>query len=94
MEWLKQTLSKNPNRWTIVVQHQPIYDVAKGREYDDMRKALAPLYEKYHVDLVLQGHDHAYARTHKVAKGKVVDPAAPGRDLRDLRQRPQNVRTG
>jgi hypothetical protein len=78
LEWLTETLSKNPNRWTIVVQHQPIYDVAKGREYDDMRKALAPLYEKYHVDLVLQGHDHAYARTHKVAQDRVVDPAAPG----------------
>lgn len=78
LEWLNGVLSKNPNRWTIVIQHQPIYDVAKGREYDDMRKALAPLYEKYHVDLVLQGHDHAYARSHKVAKGKVVDPSAPG----------------
>ncbi len=78
LEWLKQTLSKNPNRWTIVAQHQPIYDVAKGREYDDMRKALAPLYEQYHVDLVLQGHDHAYARTHKVAKDHVVAPTAPG----------------
>lgn len=78
LSWLKETLSQNPNRWTIVVQHQPIYDVAKGREYDDMRKALAPLYEQYHVDLVLQGHDHAYARTHKVAHDKVVDPSAPG----------------
>ena len=78
LEWLNRTLDKNPNRWTIVVQHQPIYDVAKGREYDDMRKALAPIYEKYGVNLVLQGHDHAYARTHKVAKGQVVDPTAPG----------------
>ena len=78
LEWLKKTLSANPNRWTIVVQHQPLYDVAKGREYPDMRDALAPIYEKYHVDLVLQGHDHAYARTHKVARGQVVDPAAPG----------------
>lgn len=78
LEWLTHTLSRNPNRWTIVVQHQPIYDIAKGREYDEMRKVLAPLYEKYHVDLVLQGHDHAYARSHKVAKGRVVDPGAPG----------------
>jgi 3',5'-cyclic AMP phosphodiesterase CpdA len=43
-----------------------------------MRAALTPLYEKYHVDAVLQGHDHMYARTHKVAGGKVVDPSAPG----------------
>ena len=76
--WLSQVLGNNPNRWTIVVQHQTIYAMAKGREYAEMRAALAPLYEKYHVDLVLQGHDHVYARSHKIADGKVVAPAAPG----------------
>jgi DNA-binding beta-propeller fold protein YncE len=43
-----------------------------------MRAALAPLYEKYHVDLVLQGHDHVYSRSHKVAGDRVVAPEAPG----------------
>jgi hypothetical protein len=46
-------LSDNPNRWAIVVQHQGIYAIAQGREYAAMRAALAPLCEKYHVDLVL-----------------------------------------
>ena len=44
----------------------------------EMRNALLPLYDKYHVDLVLQGHDHTYARTHKLAAGKVVSPSQPG----------------
>jgi hypothetical protein len=61
-----------------VVQHQGIYAIAQGREYAAMRAALAPLYEKYRVDLVLQGHDHVYARTHKIARDRIVDPAAPG----------------
>jgi 3',5'-cyclic AMP phosphodiesterase CpdA len=78
LAWLNQVLGNNPNRWTIVVQHQPIYAVAKGREYAEMRAVLAPLYEKYRVDLVVQGHDHSYARSHKVAAGKVVAPDAPG----------------
>jgi 3',5'-cyclic AMP phosphodiesterase CpdA len=78
LAWLNQVLGNNSNRWTIVVQHQTIYAVAKGREYAEMRAALAPLYEKYGVDLVLQGHDHSYARSHKVAAGKVVAPDAPG----------------
>ena len=43
-----------------------------------MRNALLPLYDKYRVDLVLQGHDHTYARTHKLAAGKVVAPSQPG----------------
>jgi hypothetical protein len=60
------------------VQHQPIYPIAKGRDYVEMRAALMPLYDKYHVDLVLQGHDHVYARTHKLAGGAVVSPSHPG----------------
>jgi hypothetical protein len=78
MEWLTRVLSDNPNLWTIVVQHQGIYAISSGREYTAMRAVLAPLYEKYHVDMVLQGHDHVYARTHKIARDRIVDPSAPG----------------
>ncbi len=76
--WLNRILSNNPNHWTIVAQHQGIYSIAHDRDYVEMRAALTPLYEKYGVDLVLQGHDHSYARSHKIAGGKIVDPAAAG----------------
>jgi len=78
VEWLTGVLRDNPNRWTIVTQHQGIYAITSGREYASMRAALAPLYEKYHVDVVLQGHDHCYARTHRIAADRIVDPSAPG----------------
>ncbi len=78
LAWLEDLLKNNPNRWTIVVQHQPIYPIANGRDYVEMRNALLPLYDRYHVDLVLQGHDHSYARTHKLAAGKVVSPSQHG----------------
>jgi len=42
-----------------------------------MCAVLAPLSENYHVDMVLQGHDHVYARAHKVAEDPNVDPSAP-----------------
>jgi hypothetical protein len=35
-------------------------------------------YDRYHVDLVLEGHDHVYARTRKVFGGKAVENSAPG----------------
>lgn len=76
--WVAEVLANNPNRWTIVVQHQGIYAVTSGRNYAEMRAALTPLYEKHHVDVVLQGHDHCYWRSHKVTGDKVVDPAARG----------------
>ncbi len=78
LAWLSDLLSNNPNRWTIVVQHQPFYAVANDRDYRDMRAALGPLYDRYHVDLVLQGHDHAYARTHKVFADALARPDGPG----------------
>ncbi len=78
LAWLEEVLRNNPNRWTIVVQHQPMYPIAKGRDYVEMREALLPVFDKYRVDLVLQGHDHTYARTHKLAAGKVVSPSQPG----------------
>jgi 3',5'-cyclic AMP phosphodiesterase CpdA len=43
-----------------------------------MREVLLPTYEKYGVDLVLQGHDHLYARSRKIAGGKVVAADAKG----------------
>lgn len=76
--WLRLALANNPNRWTIVVQHQPIYDVAKDRDSPEMRAVLGALYDEYHVDLVLQGHDHAYARSYKLNAGRRVGDNEPG----------------
>ena len=76
--WLRQVLAGNPNRWTIVVRHQPIYSVVKSRDFAEMRAVLGSIYDQYHVDLVLQGHDHVYARTHKVYGGRLTDRSASG----------------
>ena len=76
--WLEEALKNNPNRWTVVFQHQGMYSMASNRNYVKMREALLPLYDKYSVDLVLQGHDHLYARSQKLAGDKIVAPDAPG----------------
>ena len=76
--WVDKTLKGNPNRWTIVTQHQGMYSMAEKRNYVKMREMLLPTYEKYGVDLVLQGHDHLYARSRKIAGGKVVAADASG----------------
>jgi hypothetical protein len=77
--WLDKVLRENPNRWTIVFSHYPVYPIAKQRgRFLKMESRLAPLYDKYNVDLVLQGHDHGYGRTHKLRDGKVVPMDEPG----------------
>lgn len=61
--WLESVLRNNPNRWTVVSHHHPVYSAAPGRDNAELRQAWQPVYDKYKVDLVLQGHDHAYLRT-------------------------------
>ena len=78
LQWLEGVLRSNPNRWSIVIQHQPLYSVGKDRDYPELRAALLPLFDKYHVDLVLQGHDHIYGRSHKLVGGKIVGNDRPG----------------
>ena len=39
-----------------------------------MLESMEPLFVKYHVNLVVSGHDHAYMRTHSMKGLKTVDP--------------------
>ena len=60
--WLENVLADNPNRWTVIAAHHPVYSSAKRRSNKHLKKYWKPVFEKYRVDLVLQGHDHVYAR--------------------------------
>lgn len=63
VKWLDGVLSSNPNKWTIVTFHHPLFSSAKGRDNVGLRKLWKPILDKHRVDLVLQGHDHTYARS-------------------------------
>lgn len=60
--WLDSVLSHNPNKWTCVVFHHPVYSTKTSRDNKRTRETFKPLFDRYKVDLVLQGHDHTYAR--------------------------------
>jgi hypothetical protein len=66
-------LAHNPNRWTVLFLHFPLFSSEPGRDNPKVRAALKPLIDKYHVDLVLQGHDHGYARGAIGPDGPVAD---------------------
>ncbi len=61
--WLESVLENNPHRWTIITFHHPIYSTKPSRDNLVVRDAWQPLFDRYKVDLVLQGHDHTYARS-------------------------------
>lgn len=62
LRWLEGVLANNPNRWTVITLHFPLFSSEPQRDNPRVRDALKPLIDKYRVDLVLQGHDHGYAR--------------------------------
>ncbi len=73
--WLDGLLAKNPNRWTVLFLHFPLFSSEPDRDNPRVRAALKPLIDKYKVDLVLQGHDHGYARGAIGPKGPTSDNA-------------------
>jgi 3',5'-cyclic AMP phosphodiesterase CpdA len=62
-EWLRAVLKDNPNRWTVLTFHHPIYSLAKERDNAELRRLWQPIFDEFRVDLVLTGHDHTYGRS-------------------------------
>jgi 3',5'-cyclic AMP phosphodiesterase CpdA len=62
-EWLADVLEKNDKKWVVCSFHHPVYSTGKDRDNAALRTAWKPIFDKYKVDLVLQGHDHTYGRT-------------------------------
>lgn len=60
--WLDGVLENNPNEWTVVTYHQPMFGSSEGRSGLIPRHYWLDVIEEHDVDLVLQGHDHTYAR--------------------------------
>src|SRR5262249_662584 len=63
-EWLDTTLARTRATWKLVMFHHPVYPSHPWRDTPPLREHWVPIFDKHQVDLVLQGHDHAYLRTH------------------------------
>jgi 3',5'-cyclic AMP phosphodiesterase CpdA len=64
VQWLEATLAANTQPWLIVWFHLPPFDSYTKTDLSSaVRTNLIPLFERYHVDLVLSGHSHNYQRS-------------------------------
>lgn len=61
-KWLKEILESSDKKWNIVMMHHPVFSTSKNRDNEILRTRFKPLFETFEVDLILQGHDHTYAR--------------------------------
>ena len=53
--------------WIVVIYHKNVYSSGGGLpDEKDFRENYHPLFDKYNVDLALQGHHHAYERFYPI----------------------------
>jgi 3',5'-cyclic AMP phosphodiesterase CpdA len=77
-EWLEKVLAENECQWVVCTFHHPIFSTGKDRDNPELRDLWKPIFDKYQVDLVLQGHDHTYGRTGLQVPSTLESPdAAP-----------------
>ncbi len=62
--YIEEQLKNCTAKWKIITCHHSVFSPAKGRDFQFARENWKPLLDKYNVDLVLNGHDHTYARGH------------------------------
>ena len=63
LKWIDSELAKSGEKWKIAFFHHPLYSSARTHGSQvKLREVLEPLFIKYNVSLVLNGHDHTYER--------------------------------
>ena len=77
-EWLDRVLAESQAEWKFVMFHHTIYPSHPVRDNPVIREHWVPIFDKHHVDMVLQGHDHAYLRTHPMKANRRVSTSAEG----------------
>lgn len=61
-KWFEDQLQQSNAKWKILVLHHPLYSIKSKNNNLIQRWMFDDLVRQYGVDLVLQGHEHAYAR--------------------------------
>jgi acid phosphatase type 7 len=77
--FLDSDLGATQQPWKLVTHHRPEYTSSTGHPpADDLQQAWEPILDAHHVDMVLNGHAHAYERSKPLVAGQpVADGAGP-----------------
>ncbi|MBW4510315.1 MAG: metallophosphoesterase [Scytonematopsis contorta HA4267-MV1] len=66
LDWLEKELSSSDAPWKIVFGHHPVYASGVYGSNPDFIKKFTPLFQKYNVQLYINGHEHHYERTRSI----------------------------
>ena len=70
-KWIEQQLAQSNATWKFAMFHFPPYNWEEP--YFNIQKDWVPLFDKFHVDMVFNGHIHYYMRSKPMKGGQVVD---------------------
>ncbi len=70
-DWIEEQLAGTSADWKFAVFHFPPYNWKEP--YLNIQKEWVPVFDKYHVDMVLSGHLHYYMRSKPMKNGEVTD---------------------
>ena len=75
-DWLKKQLAECKEQWKIVVLHHPLHSIKGAANNLGVKAYFDGVVKEAGVDLVLQGHEHAYARSsvELTESGEVTSP--------------------
>ncbi|BAY17250.1 metallophosphoesterase [Anabaenopsis circularis NIES-21] len=66
LPWLELELSRSDAPWKVVFGHHPIYASGVYGSNPAFIQAFTPLFQKYGVQLYINGHEHHYERTKSI----------------------------
>ncbi|MCE7058485.1 metallophosphoesterase family protein [Dyadobacter sp. CY343] len=75
-KWVEDQLKNSKAKWKFAMFHFPPYNFEEP--YDEIMREWCSLFDKYHVDMVMNGHMHYYLRTKPMFAGKSVDSPSKG----------------
>jgi hypothetical protein len=84
LDWLERDLSQNTGRWSIVFGHRPLYSSGEAGGNAGLRVALAPIFQRHSVRLVLAGHEHHYERSRPIGGVTYFVSGGGGRGTRPV----------
>jgi len=85
-DWLDKVLTDNPKMWKFVFFHRPDYtsngsvlgqSIGHPPNEEGQNKAFVPVFDKHHVDIVFNGHNHWYERIGPVKGNGGADEGIP-----------------
>ena len=84
LPWLTKALAASRAPWKVVVGHHPL--ISSGFYGDDPAalRRLAPLFERYGVQLYINGHDHHYERSQPIRGTTYLVVGSGGASLRPV----------